>query len=158
LTPEQAESHPQRSIITRALGIDPEVDVDVYPVRIRAGDRILLCSDGLTTMVRPDEIGEILAGEPDPRRAGQLLADAANDAGGEDNITSVVVDVVEDVSTDTFAAEDFEGEEDTTEPGPRRKRRRRGRVRTIARVLLWVLPVLAVLALAFGAVAWYARR
>src|SRR5262249_27297779 len=53
---------------------------------------------------------------------------------------------------------DFEEEEDTTEPGPRPKRRRRGRIRTIARVLVWVLPVLAVLALAFGAVAWYARR
>lgn len=159
LTPEQAESHPQRSIITRALGIDPEVDVDVYPVRLRAGDRILLCSDGLTTMVRPDDIGEILTREPDPRRAAQVLVDAANDAGGEDNVTAVVVDVVEDDSTDTFAAvsQDFE-EEDTTEPGPRRKRRRRGRIRTIARVLLWVLPVLAVLALAFGAVAWYARR
>jgi protein phosphatase len=156
LTPEQAESHPQRSIITRALGIDPEVDVDVYPVQLHAGDRVLLCSDGLTTMVRSDVIAEILARESDPKRAAQLLVDAANDAGGEDNVTAVVVDVVEDESTDTFAA--VEDEEARGERGPRRKRRRRGRARAIARVLLWVLPVLAVLALAVGAVGWYARR
>jgi serine/threonine protein phosphatase PrpC len=160
LTPEQAESHPQRSIITRALGIDPEVDVDVYPVQLRAGDRILLCSDGLTTMVRSDEIAEILTRVSDPKQAAQLLVDAANAAGGEDNVTAGVGEVVEEDSTETLAAapEAFEDEEDTTEPGPRRKRRRRGRVRRIARVLVWVLPVLAVLALAFGAVAWYARR
>jgi PPM family protein phosphatase len=161
LTPEQAESHPQRSIITRALGIDPEVDVDVYPVQLEAGDRILLCSDGLTTMVRSDEIADILTREPDPKRAAQRLVDAANAAGGEDNVTAIVVDAVEDDSTSTFVAapealDDYE--DDTTESVPRRKRRRRGRGRTIARVLLWVLPVLAVLALAFGAVGWYARR
>jgi PPM family protein phosphatase len=159
LTPEQAESHPQRSVITRAVGIDPEIDVDEYPVQIRAGDRLLLCSDGLTTMVRPEDIGEILTRESDPKRAAQLLVDAANEAGGEDNVTAVVVDVVEDDSARApAAAEDFEDEEDTTELAPRRKRRRRGRGRTIARVLLWILPVLAVLALAFGALAWYARR
>ena len=161
LTPEQAESHPQRSIITRALGIDPEVNVDVYPVQLQAGDRVLLCSDGLTTMVRPDEIADILTRELDPKRAAQRLVDAANAAGGEDNVTAVVVDAVEDDSTSTFAAapealDDYQ--DDTTESAPRRKRRRRGRGRTIARVLLWVLPVLAVLALAFGAVGWYARR
>jgi protein phosphatase len=161
LTPEEAESHPRRSIITRALGIDPDVEVDVYPVQLQAGDRILLCSDGLTTMIRSDEIAGILIREPDPKRAAQLLVDAANAAGGEDNVTAVVVDVVEDDSTDTLApvSDDFEEEkEEDTERGPRRKRRRRGRARAIARVLVWVLPVLAVLALAFGAIGWYARR
>jgi protein phosphatase len=163
LTPEQAEGHPQRSIITRALGIDPQVDVDVYPIQLQAGDRILLCSDGLTTMVRSDEIARILAEEPDPARAAQRLVDAANAAGGEDNVTAVVVNVIEGDSTDALTAvpeyEEAE-EEDTTEPQPRRvrRRRRRGRGRRIARMLLWTLPVLAVLALAFGAVGWYARR
>lgn len=161
LTPEQAETHPQRSIITRALGIDPAVDVDVYPVQLRAGDRILLCSDGLTTMVRSEEIAEILAGEPDAGRAAQRLVDAANAAGGEDNVTVVVVEVVEDDPTDALAAPPAGGEaeqQEPTEPAPRRARRRRGRGRRILRVLLWILPVLAVLALAFGAVGWYARR
>jgi len=156
LTPEQAESHPQRSIITRALGIDPEVEVDVYPVQLGVGDRVLLCSDGLTTMVRSEDIAGILEREPDPERAAQLLVDAANAAGGEDNITAVVVEAVEDETA--LAAEPEAVEDDTSELAPRRKRRRRGRGRTMLRVLLWVLPVLAVLALAFGAVGWYARR
>jgi protein phosphatase len=159
LTPEQAESHPRRSIITRALGIDPEVDVDVYPVAVRPGDRILLCSDGLTTMLRGEEIAEILEREPQPERAARLLVDAANAAGGEDNVTAVVVEVVEDEEAPAVApAADDLGEDDATETAPRRQRRRRGRGRRILRVLLWVLPVLAVLTLAFGAVGWYARR
>src|SRR5262249_57175028 len=87
LTPEQAEVHPQRSIITRALGIDPLVDVDLYPIELAPGDRILLCSDGLTTMVRPEEIANILGREPDPRRAAPLPVDAAHAARGEDNGT-----------------------------------------------------------------------
>jgi protein phosphatase len=153
LTPEQAEVHPQRSIITRALGIDPAVEVDVYPVELRPGDRILLCSDGLTTMVRPDEIARILARESDPERAAQALVDAANAAGGEDNVTALVVDSVED---DSAPAPSAAPEADATGVAPRRGRRR-GWGRRIARTLLWVVPVLAVLALAFGAVAWYAR-
>jgi PPM family protein phosphatase len=161
LTPEQAESHPQRSIITRALGIDPEVDVDVYPVPVRPGDRILLCSDGLTTMLSSDEIAEILESEPQPERAAQLLVNAANAAGGEDNVTAVVVEVVEDDVAPAPAAQPDAEErdpDDTTETAPARRRRRRRRRRRIMRVLLWVLPVLAVFALAFGAVGWYARR
>jgi serine/threonine protein phosphatase PrpC len=159
LTPEQAESHPRRSIITRALGIDPEVEVDVYPLELRPGDRLLLCSDGLTTMLRGDEIAEILEGEPHPERAAQLLVDAANAAGGEDNVTAVVVEVVEDEDASAVApAADDLDEDETTETAPRRRRRRPGRGRRILRVLVWVLPVLAVLALAFGAVGWYARR
>jgi PPM family protein phosphatase len=161
LTPEQAESHPQRSIITRALGIDPEVDVDVYPVPVRPGDRILLCSDGLTTMLSSDEIAEILESEPQPERAAQLLVNAANAAGGEDNVTAVVVEVVEDDVAPAPAAQPDAEErdpDDTTETAPARRPRRRRRRRRIMRVLLWVLPVLAVFALAFGAVGWYARR
>jgi PPM family protein phosphatase len=159
LTPEQAESHPRRSIITRALGIDPEVEVDVYPLELRPGDRLLLCSDGLTTMLRGDEIAEILEGEPHPERAAQLLVDAANAAGGEDNVTALVVEVVEDEDASAVApAADDLDEDETTETAPRRRRRRPGRGRRILRVLVWVLPVLAVLALAFGAVGWYARR
>jgi PPM family protein phosphatase len=159
LTPEQAESHPQRSIITRALGIDPTVDVDVYPVDVRPGDRILLCSDGLTTMLRADEIEEILADEPDAEHAAQRLVDAANAAGGEDNITALVVEVVEGDDTDSLPAEAVDDEADgagdaTARPRPRE---RRGWGRRIGRTLLWVLPVLAVLALAFAAVGWYAR-
>jgi serine/threonine protein phosphatase PrpC len=102
LTEEQAAVHPQRSIITRALGVEPDVEVDVYPVPLRAGDRILLCSDGLSTMLRSDDIAGLLRRESDPTRAANLLVDAANAAGGEDNITTIVVDV-EDDGADPFA-------------------------------------------------------
>ncbi len=155
LTPEQAEVHPQRSIITRALGIDPQVEVDVYPLELRAGDRVLLCSDGLTTMLRADQIAEILVGEHDAERAAQRLVDAANAAGGEDNVTALVVDVVEDDGAPVVAPAHVR-EDRTSETAAVKPRRRRGR--KILRTLLWILPVLAVLALAFGAVGWYARR
>jgi PPM family protein phosphatase len=154
LTREQAEVHPRRSIITRALGIDPEVEVDEYPIELRPGDRILFCSDGLTTMVRPDEIASILSREHDPKRAAQLLVDAANAAGGEDNITAVIVEAVEIPDDEVAAAPGLP--DDTSETPPVKPRRRRGR--TLFRVLVWVLPVLLVLAIAFVAVGWYARN
>jgi protein phosphatase len=158
LTPEQAEVHPQRSIITRALGIDPMVDVDLYPIELQAGDRILLCSDGLTTMVRPEEIANILGREPDPRRAAQLLVDAANAAGGEDNITAVIVEAIEDLDDEPVAAPLVDDDHDGTDAGapPAKPRRRRGR--TLLRVAMWALPILLVLAVAFGFVGWYARN
>jgi serine/threonine protein phosphatase PrpC len=160
LTPEQAEVHPRRSIITRALGIDPQVEVDEYPIDLRPGDRILLCSDGLTTMVRPDDIASILNREHDPKRAAQLLVDAANDAGGEDNVTAVIIEAVE-VTDDEAAAAAAVPDDDTSDTSDApavRPRQRPGAGRTILRVLLWVLPILAVLAVAFLAVGWYARN
>jgi PPM family protein phosphatase len=158
LTPEQAEVHPQRSIITRALGIDPLVDVDLYPIELQDGDRILLCSDGLTTMVRPEEIANILGREPDPRRAAQLLVDAANAAGGEDNITAVIVEAVEEPEDEAAAAPGVDDDHDGTDAGapPVKPRRRKGR--TLLRVAMWALPILLVLAVAFGFVGWYARN
>jgi len=157
LTPEQAEVHPQRSVITRALGIEPGVEVDMYPIELEEGDRVLLCSDGLTGMVRTEEIAAILQREPDPQRAANTLVDAANKAGGEDNITVVILDVVADGSPAVAAPPDVET--DTAErPTALPKRRRRPRWGRIGRVLLWVLPVVLVLALGFTAVGWYARR
>src|SRR5947208_1154935 len=141
LTPEQAEVHPQRSIITRALGIDPRVDVDVYPIELQPGDRILFCSDGLTTMERQDEMASILAREHDPKRAAQLLVDAANAAGGEDNVTAVIVEAVEvpdDEVVDEAVAEPAVPDHDTSEIPPVKPRRRRRR--TFFRVLAWLLP------------------
>jgi PPM family protein phosphatase len=96
LTRDQAAEHPQKNLITRALGADEEVDVDTAILPIEAGDRILLCSDGLSDMVSETGISEILADSPDdPERAARVLLSAALDAGGNDNITIVIVDVKE---------------------------------------------------------------
>ena len=89
LTEEQAEDHPQRSIITRALGPEPEVEVDTMTYRARTGDVYLLCSDGLTTMVKEDRIAEVLADSPSLDEVTSKLVGDANEAGGRDNITIV---------------------------------------------------------------------
>jgi PPM family protein phosphatase len=89
LTDEQAEEHPQRSIITRALGPEPKVNVDTMTYPARNGDVFLLCSDGLTTMVSDEEIRDILLEGRSLRSAVSKLVDAANGRGGRDNITAV---------------------------------------------------------------------
>jgi protein phosphatase len=217
LTEEQAELDPRRSMITRALGVEPGIDVDVITLELVPGDRVLLCSDGLTSMVREDDIGAILAREVDPTRAAHALIDAANDNGGADNITAVVVDVVEaggdsDVPAlvDAAPARNVAGDppaapaapNDDTAPMARhdstvviaaplahdkarglrlppepstgivtehedivraelradRRAQRRARTRTAWRITRWVLPVVLIVGLAIGAVAWYARN
>ena len=90
LSPEEAETHPQRSVVTRALGTDPNVDVDTFEVEGRTGDLYMLCSDGLTTMVDDGTIlDEIDRNRDDLRSAAKALVRAANRGGGEDNITVV---------------------------------------------------------------------
>ena len=96
LTPEEARTHPQRSVITRAVGPEPRVKVDTQTAGAREGDVFLICSDGLTTMIDEPEIAEILTAAPVLQDAGHRLIDAANDAGGRDNIT-VVLFRVQDV-------------------------------------------------------------
>ena len=105
LTPEQAAAHPQRSIITRALGIEPEVEVDTWTYPMRAGDIVLLCSDGLTSMVPEPQIARVLAAEHDLDAAGERLITEANEAGGRDNIT-VVLFRLEEVDAGAAPAED----------------------------------------------------
>jgi len=99
LTEEQAAEHPQRSIITRALGPEPEVEVDTWTYPVRPGDVVLLCSDGLTSMISEDRVKEILASAPNLDAAASRLIDEANEAGGRDNIT-VVLFRVEEVARD----------------------------------------------------------
>jgi protein phosphatase len=91
LTPEEAVEHPQRSVITRALGPEGSVEVDTRSFRARAGDVYLLCSDGLTTMISEELIRSILLADPALRNAGEALIAAANQAGGRDNITVVLL-------------------------------------------------------------------
>ncbi|MEM7096558.1 MAG: PP2C family serine/threonine-protein phosphatase [Actinomycetota bacterium] len=94
LTPEQAKEHPQRNIVTRALGVLEDVDVDDFRFIPKIGDRYLLCSDGLFNEVEALEIATILATYADPQETANALVVAANAGGGRDNITTVVVDIV----------------------------------------------------------------
>ncbi|HLG66731.1 MAG TPA: Stp1/IreP family PP2C-type Ser/Thr phosphatase [Acidimicrobiales bacterium] len=94
MTEAQAAVHPHRHILTRALGVTDQVEVDLWELRVRTGDRVLLCSDGLSNEVAPDEISEVLATVPDPAAAAGVLVARANEHGGSDNVTVVVVDVL----------------------------------------------------------------
>ena len=174
ITDAQAEDHPQRSIITRALGPEPEVEVDVQTVPAAPGDVFLLCSDGLTTMVDEARIAAVLSGSSSMAEAVRTLVDEANGAGGRDNITALAFRL------EDAAAPRGESREDATLIGAaaeeagltatevRRRaaaaaaqqrrdqlaaKPRRRRLRTAAKGLA-VAAVLA--ALAFGA--WYGNR
>lgn len=94
LDPDEASSHPQRHMLTRTLGLTRFVDVDAIEVPLEAGDRLLLCSDGLTEMVSDDGIAEVLAEGPVEDVAWNLV-DLANQKGGTDNVTVIVIDVVD---------------------------------------------------------------
>ena len=96
LSPGEAQVHPQRSVITRALGTDPDVDIDTFAVDARPGDIYLICSDGLSSMVGSRDIEEILRrNRTDLEGASRALIQAANRGGGEDNITAVLFAVEE---------------------------------------------------------------
>jgi protein phosphatase len=110
LTDEQAEDHPQRSIITRALGPEREVEVDTMTYRARPGDVYLLCSDGLTTMLREERIEAVLDASGSLDEAVELLVEEANDAGGRDNITVVAFRLEDAKATEAL--------EDATLVGP----------------------------------------
>ncbi len=109
LSPEEAETHPQRSVITRALGTDPDVDVDSFSVETQTGDVFLLCSDGLTTMVDDvDILGVLEKHHDDLDRATKSLVSAANRGGGEDNITVIAFAISDDGATAPPPAVDAE--------------------------------------------------
>ncbi len=105
LTEEQAAEHPQRSIITRALGPEPDVEVDTWTYPARAGDVVLLCSDGLTSMISEERVKATLVEHENLDEAGDALIREANEAGGRDNIT-VVLFRLEEIGADDAAGEE----------------------------------------------------
>jgi protein phosphatase len=96
ISEEEAETHPHRSILTRALGVDRNIQVDEGDLEVASGDRLLLCTDGLTGMVAEGQIREILLETVDPQEAVEKLVRGANSAGGIDNITAVILDFADD--------------------------------------------------------------
>jgi PPM family protein phosphatase len=169
LTDEQAEDHPQRSIITRALGPERRVEVDVQTVPAQPGDVFLLSSDGLTTMIDDERISRVLEGAPSMDAAVRSLVDEANRAGGRDNITAIAFRL-EDVSAPaareekatligpSAAEEGFTAAEVRRRAAAREERRepepagRRG-LRRAGKALVALAVIAAVL---FGA--WYGNR
>ncbi len=123
ITPAEAMVHPHRHILTRALGVAPEVTADLWRIRPEQGDRYLLCSDGLTNELSDDEITQVLSTIHNPQEAVEALVQAARDHGGSDNITAVLVDVIigeaDDGSTPAVAAVEpgAFGEDPTTAAG-----------------------------------------
>jgi protein phosphatase len=99
LTEEEAKTHPLKNVVTRALGGGPSVSPDLQELVFSPGDRYLFCSDGLTTMVSDEEILDTTAAIKDPQALCQKLVDLANEKGGVDNITVVVVDIVDPASS-----------------------------------------------------------
>jgi protein phosphatase len=93
MTEAEAAVHPQRHILTRALGVSSEVETDMWELQLRSGDRVLLCSDGLTNEVGMEEMTDVLVAVSDPEAAASRLVELANEHGGSDNITVIVVDV-----------------------------------------------------------------
>jgi PPM family protein phosphatase len=144
LTPEQAEAHPQRSVLTRALGSDRDVDVDESRITVIDGDRLLLCSDGLTGMLSNDEIRDYAASGADLDEICRRLVDAANERGGLDNITVVLIDV--------------SGAPGAVARKPHRTRGRTGGRRFPIRLVIWLLLLLALGIGGYGGVhAWTNR-
>jgi protein phosphatase len=114
ITPEAAEHHPQRSIITRALGPEPDVEVDTYTLTGREGDLFLICSDGLTSMISDDEVRSILRSAGSLDAAADELVKAANQSGGKDNITVILFRLGEaEAAEGAGAVQPVPGDEDT---------------------------------------------
>jgi PPM family protein phosphatase len=159
LTPEEAETHPQRSVITRALGTEADVDVDTFSVQSAPGDLFLLCSDGLTSMVDDETILDAVErNRADLEEAAKALINAANRGGGEDNITVVFFEVdggaePEEKTEDTVITADSTENEDTIDESDAQpaiavvEPTRRGRV-------LPILGALAVLLIIAAVVLW----
>ena len=93
ITEQEARTHPNRSVITRALGNDPATTPDLYEINVESGDRLLVCSDGLTSMVEDGDIAAVMNRHADPQRCATALVNEAIAAGGSDNVTVIVADV-----------------------------------------------------------------
>ena len=145
ITADEAEVHPHRNVLTRVLGTEPEVKVDVQEVPLMDGDRMLLCSDGLFAMVNEEQIQAIVETEPDPQRAADRLVRAANRAGGIDNITVVVLDAQDgDVRKDPAPSAAGPSSAEEEDGGIRRRRA----IRWIAGAVLALVVLVAVWAVA----------
>lgn len=152
ITGAEAEVHPYRSVLTRALGVDPRVAVDEGMIEVRDGDRVLLCTDGLTGMLTEDQIRAILDAAPDPQDAANRLIRAANRAGGIDNITALVLDVRTDEVGDDRAGAGGVAPQASPHPTPAPQRPRPSHFRRMSPARTAVVAGGAIAVLAVGLV------
>jgi serine/threonine protein phosphatase PrpC len=132
LTPAQAAVHPHRSVITRALGTESDIEPDMVKVEVHPGDRLVLCTDGLSGMVPDARVASILAGSIDPQAIADALVQEALAEGGEDNITVVVI-LVDAEAEEAIAAPAEDGGEGSVQMGPAERSMGRGKGREKAR-------------------------
>lgn len=138
ITRDEARTHPRRNIVTRALGIDRTVMVDVFTQEVRTGDRLLLCSDGLVDEVSDADIARVLAQHSDPQECAEALVMVANTNGGRDNTTVIVVDIADDISAPVEVTPDDNDTEEFVRPAPVEvPDTRKGRRISIGMTLFW---------------------
>ena len=137
ITADEARTHPSRSIITRALGSDPDMYADHFSLEVGDGDRIILCSDGLSGMIGDGQIESLAVSSATPQQAADNLVAAALTAGGADNVTVVVIDVLDD---------------GVAEAARKTLLRRAG---SISAIILGVMAAVVLIAMAFVRSEWY---
>lgn len=165
ITEEEARYHPQRNIILRALGLDPQVDVDVVSVKIEPGDRFVLATDGLTGQIDDATIERTLAENGDPVSVARRLVDLALEAGGNDNVSVVVVSIEESATVVPAKAQKTTrgydavapGEEGIDDAAPGTGRLGKGRRRATRWVIVSAI-IVVLLGAAFGVIAYYYNR
>lgn len=156
ISPDEADVHPHRNVLLRVLGTEADVDVDETQLGLLEGDRLLLCSDGLTGMITDAQIQAILEAAVAPQDAADRLVRAANRAGGIDNITVVVLDLVEGDEVDAGGGRPFAS--GVGSPGPAR-RTPRPELRRLVRPAIAVVAAIVVLLAAYtGLRAWLDTR
>jgi protein phosphatase len=151
ISQEEAGHHPQRNIITRSLGVDDDVQVDTFTLELAPGDRLLLASDGLTSMVGTDQIKALLADGDDPQAQADALVEAANAAGGEDNITVVVLHAIENGASETGPVH---ATAPPPPPEPASAPEARGGVRWSRRLLVTAVVLAALVGAGVAAARW----
>ena len=154
ITPEEARVHPRRNIVTRAMGIDRSVQVDVFSHLVRTGDRLVLCSDGLVDEVPDTDIARVLTEHTDAQETAEVLVMVANANGGRDNTTVIVLDILDDISEPIVLDEPDETQQmlvvPEVQPEPVKKKKNRLAVAffwsALVAILFGVLTVVGVYA------------
>ncbi len=154
LSEDDAATHPHRHILTRVIGVEPDVDVDAWTIEVRDGDRLLLCSDGLTNECKDPEIAQLLRDHADPEHAVHALVDRALRNGGSDNVTVVVSNVI--VTNGAAGSATTAARAAAAPPATPLTRIRREHLVTPFSVL-FVMAFFATLVVAVGFIDWYAK-